>query len=71
MEAKIKIFNKIGTREKPLEKFTSDLDVPKSIPLDENEEWRIWKSRAPKIFRLMTWTTILALQSVSFGREDS
>ena len=30
--------NKIETREKPLENFNFDLDVPKSIPLGENEE---------------------------------
>ena len=59
------IFNKIGTREKPLENF--DLDVPKSISLGEDEEQRIWKSRTTKIFLSMTRTMILALQSVGFG----
>ena len=32
------IFTILGSREKPLENFNFDLDVPKSIPLGENEE---------------------------------
>ena len=38
--------------------------------LGEDEEQLIWKSRTPKIFRLMTRTTILALQSLGLGNED-
>ena len=36
MEAKGKIFNILRSREKSLEKFTFDLDISKSIPLDED-----------------------------------
>ena len=38
--------------------------------LGEDEEQWIWKSHTPKIFHPMTWTMILALQSVGFGKED-
>ena len=42
MEAKKShIFTNLGSKGKVLENFTFDLDVPKSIPLDENEEQRI------------------------------
>ena len=51
--------NKIETREKPLENFNFDLDVPKSISLGEDEKQRIWKSRTTKIFLPMTQTMIL------------
>ena len=64
-------FNKIGTREKPLENFNFDLDVPKSISLREYEEQRIWKSLTVKIFLPMNRTMILALQSVGFGMGES
>ena len=35
---KIYIFTILGSKEKSLENFTFDLDVPKSIPLGEDEE---------------------------------
>ena len=63
-------FTNKGSREKPLQNFTFNLDVPKSIPLSEDEEQRIWKSYTPKIFHSMTWTTILAHQSVDFRRKE-
>ena len=61
------IFTILGSKGKPLENFTFDLDIPKTIPLSENEKQWSWKSRTPKIFRLMTRTMILALQSIGFG----
>lgn len=36
-ESKNKIFNILGTREKSLESFSFDLDIPKSISLGEDE----------------------------------
>ena len=42
MEAKKKhIFMNLGTKGKVLKNFTFDLDVPKSILLDENEKQKI------------------------------
>ena len=35
------IFMNLGSKGKVLKNFTFDLDVPKSILLDENEEQRI------------------------------
>ena len=58
------------SREKLLENFTFDLYVPKLIPLGEDEEQWIWKSRTPKIIDSMTQTMILTLQSVDFGNDD-
>ena len=46
------------------------VDVSKLIPLEEDEEQWIWKSRTPKIFHLMTRTAILTLQSVDFRNDD-
>ena len=52
MEAKKKkhILPNLGSKGKVLENFTFDLDVPKSIPLDENKEQRIWKSHTLRSF---------------------
>ena len=44
-----------------------DLDVPRSILSSEEH---VSRSLTPKIFRLMTQTTILAFQSVGFGRKE-
>ena len=60
---KNKIFSILGSKEKSLENFTCDLDVPRLIMLYEDEAWRIQSSHTPKIFRLMTKTTILIQQS--------
>ena len=54
-----------------IENFTYDLDVLRSNPCSENDPWRIWRSRTPKVFCLMTRTTTLALQRVDFGRDDA
>ena len=81
MEAKIKIFTNLRSRDKALETFTFDLDVPKLILLGEDEAWRVRRSPTPKIFHSMTKTTILELQvwalevrnpmlSLSFSRES-
>ena len=53
-QKKKKNFTILGSRGKPLEDFTIDLDVLKSILLKEDEEQWIWKSRTPKTFRMMT-----------------
>ena len=53
-----------------LEIWTSylDLNVLESIPYKEEHVWIVWRSHIPKIFHPITWTTIMALQSVVFGR---
>ena len=69
-KSKNHIFIVLGLRGKPLENFTFDLDVLKSILLGEDEEQWILNSYTPKILYPMTRTMILALQSVGFGKDD-
>ena len=70
-KSKYHIFTNVGPREKPLENFSFDLDVPKSIPLDADEKQRIWMSRTPKIFHPITQTMILTFQSVGLRKGES
>ena len=44
---------------------------PYQNPSDKEEAWWVQRSRTPEIFRLMTWTMILAQQSVGNGREEA
>ena len=55
-QRKTHIFTILGSKGKPLENFTFDLDVPKLILLGEHEEQWIWKSHT---HLLMTQTTPL------------
>ena len=71
MEGKKTIFYYyFRSRGKLLEHFIYDLDILKSLSFNENEDQWIWKSYTLKIFCLMTRTTILALQSMDFGKEN-
>ena len=73
MEVKKKsnhIFTILGSKGKPLENFTFDFNVPKSISLGKDEEQWIWKSCTSKIFHPMTRTMILTLYSVDFEKKD-
>ena len=48
-----------------------DLDVPRSIPCNEEHVWIVWRSHIHKIFHPMTWTTIMVLQSVVFVKVET
>ena len=43
MEAKNKLFSILGSKEKSLENFTFDFNIPKSILLGEGEAWMVPK----------------------------